>query len=75
MKICTYYFASSEQIPTAVGAGVLVNPDQSVLAAGGLLFKSCQVLPMKRLTILNNELNQYQLFLNLLSLEKAQRIF
>ena len=38
----TYYFASSEQIPTAVGAGVLVNPDQSVLAAGGFII---QVLP------------------------------
>src|SRR5699024_11213374 len=30
----TYYFAHSEQIPSAVGAGVLVNPDHSILAAG-----------------------------------------
>ena len=38
----TYYFVSSEQIPSAVGAGVLVNPDHSVLAAGGFIL---QVMP------------------------------
>ncbi len=38
----TYYFASSEQIPTAVGVGVLVNPDNSIKASGGFLI---QVLP------------------------------
>lgn len=38
----TYYFANSEQIPSAVGAGVLINPDHSVLAAGGFIV---QVMP------------------------------
>lgn len=38
----TYYFAHSEQIPSAVGAGVLINPDHSVLAAGGFII---QVMP------------------------------
>lgn len=38
----TYYFAHSEQIPSAVGAGVLINPDYSVLAAGGFII---QVMP------------------------------
>jgi molecular chaperone Hsp33 len=38
----TYYFATSEQIPSAVGAGVLVNPDHSILAAGGFIV---QVMP------------------------------
>ncbi|HLQ83375.1 MAG TPA: Hsp33 family molecular chaperone HslO [Pseudogracilibacillus sp.] len=33
----TYYFALSEQIPSAVGTGVLINPDHSVLAAGGFI--------------------------------------
>ncbi len=33
----TYYFAHSEQVPSAVGAGVLINPDHSVLAAGGFI--------------------------------------
>ncbi|WP_226038342.1 Hsp33 family molecular chaperone HslO [Aquibacillus saliphilus] len=38
----TYYFANSEQVPSAVGAGVLVNPDHSILAAGGFII---QVMP------------------------------
>ncbi|MGM8215691.1 Hsp33 family molecular chaperone HslO [Bacillaceae bacterium W0354] len=35
----TYYFASSEQVPSAVGAGVLVNPDLSILASGGFIIQ------------------------------------
>lgn len=38
----TYYFANSEQIPTSVGAGVLVNPDHTILASGGFIV---QVMP------------------------------
>lgn len=38
----TYYFAASEQIPSAVGLGVLVDPDSHVLAAGGFLL---QIMP------------------------------
>src|SRR5690625_4484529 len=33
----TYYFANSEQTPSAVGAGVLVNPDHTIFAAGGFI--------------------------------------
>ncbi|MDX8047710.1 Hsp33 family molecular chaperone HslO [Gracilibacillus sp. S3-1-1] len=33
----TYYLATSEQVPSAVGAGVLVNPDHTILAAGGFI--------------------------------------
>lgn len=35
----TYYFASSEQTPASVGVGVLVNPDNSILAAGGFVIQ------------------------------------
>ena len=38
----TYYFAASEQIPSSVGLGVLVNDDNSILSAGGFII---QVLP------------------------------
>lgn len=38
----TYYFALSEQIPSSVGVGVLVNIDQTVLASGGYIL---QVMP------------------------------
>lgn len=38
----TYYFAVSEQVPSSVGLGVLVNPDNTVLASGGFII---QLLP------------------------------
>mgnify|MGYP002511881087 CR=1 FL=1 len=38
----TQYFVVSEQVPSAVALGVLVNPDNSVKAAGGFIL---QVMP------------------------------
>ncbi len=38
----TYYFATSEQIPSAVGLGVLMNKDNTVKQAGGFII---QLLP------------------------------
>ena len=38
----TYYFTYSEQTPSSVGVGVLVNPDDTIKAAGGFLI---QVMP------------------------------
>lgn len=35
----TYYFATSEQIPSAVGLGVLVDKDCSVLQVGGFIIQ------------------------------------
>lgn len=35
----TYYFVSSEQVASSVGVGVLVNPDNSILAAGGFIIQ------------------------------------
>lgn len=35
----TYYFASSEQVPSSVGVGVLVQPDNTILAAGGFIIQ------------------------------------
>ena len=38
----TYYFVTSEQVPSSVGVGVLVNPDNTIKAAGGFIL---QLLP------------------------------
>ncbi|PAE18634.1 Hsp33 family molecular chaperone HslO [Robertmurraya siralis] len=35
----TYYFVKSEQVPSSVGVGVLVNPDNTILAAGGFVIQ------------------------------------
>lgn len=55
----TYYFANSEQIPSAVAAGVLVNPDQTILAAGGFIV---QVMPGADETIIEDLEEQIQAF-------------
>ena len=34
-----FYFAVSEQTPSVVGVGVLVNPEGNVQAAGGLIYQ------------------------------------
>lgn len=41
----TYYFATSEQIPSAVGLGVLVNPDGTVKQAGGFILQLMPFTP------------------------------
>lgn len=38
----TYYMATSEQTPSAIGLSVLVNPDESIASAGGFMV---QVMP------------------------------
>ncbi|PSL42275.1 molecular chaperone Hsp33 [Salsuginibacillus halophilus] len=38
----TYYFVTSEQVPSSVGLGVLVNPDNTVQASGGFIL---QIMP------------------------------
>lgn len=38
----THYLVTSEQIPSAIGVGVVVNPDHSILASGGFMI---QVMP------------------------------
>ena len=54
----SYYFAKSEQIPSAVGLGVLFNNDSKVKAAGGFLI---QVMPGAKdedITKLENKLKE-----------------
>lgn len=45
----TYYFATSEQVPSSVGLGVLMNKDNTVKCAGGFIV---QVMPLSRMKCL-----------------------
>jgi len=36
----TYYFVNSEQIPTAIGVGVLVNTDNTISSSGGFIIQA-----------------------------------
>ena len=38
-KILHIILLSSEQVPSSVGLGVLVNPDNTILAAGGFIIQ------------------------------------
>lgn len=46
----TYYFTLSDQVPSSVGVGVLVDVDQSVLAAGGYILQLMPNCPEKTIT-------------------------
>lgn len=46
----TYYFATSEQVPSAVGLGVLMNKDNTVKCAGGFII---QLMPFAEDEVIN----------------------
>lgn len=52
----TYYFAVSEQVPSSVGVGVLVNPDNTILAAGGFIIQLMPNTDDETITILEERI-------------------
>ncbi len=54
----TYYFAESDQIPSAVGLGVLVDTDLSVKEAGGFIIQIMPQTPDKVITALERRLKE-----------------
>ena len=58
----TYYFAVSEQTPSSVGVGVLVNGDDSILAAGGFILQIMRVRKMKRFHLLKTVYKRFHLY-------------
>lgn len=76
----TYYFAHSEQIPSAVGAGVLINPDHSVLAAGGFIVQVMPGADEEIITRLEEQIQSFPAISNLIAEGKnpeqiLQRLF
>ncbi|PWA12142.1 Hsp33 family molecular chaperone HslO [Pueribacillus theae] len=54
----TYYYVASEQVPSSVGVGVLVNPDNSILAAGGFMIQLLPGAEEEIITFLEKRLQQ-----------------
>lgn len=54
----TYYYATSEQTPSSFGLGVLVNPDNSIKAAGGFIIQVMPGAKDETVTRLENAINQ-----------------
>ncbi|MCK4979818.1 MAG: Hsp33 family molecular chaperone HslO, partial [Candidatus Delongbacteria bacterium] len=55
----TYYFVKSEQIPSSVGLGVLVNPDGSVKQSGGFIIQLMPNAPEEVITKIENNLSVF----------------
>lgn len=54
----TYYLTVSEQIPSAVSLGVLVNPDESIAAAGGVMIQALPDADDEALTTIEANLRE-----------------
>ncbi|NSL52912.1 Hsp33 family molecular chaperone HslO [Calidifontibacillus erzurumensis] len=52
----SYYFAASEQVPSAVGVGVLVNPDHTIKAAGGFIIQLMPGTDDETITKIENQI-------------------
>lgn len=52
----TYYYTQSEQVPSSVGLGVLVDTDSSVKAAGGFIIQLLPETPEKTISQLEQNL-------------------
>lgn len=56
----TYYFAKSEQIPSSVSLGVLVNKDYTIKQAGGFIIQLLPNAPEEIICNLENKLSKIQ---------------
>lgn len=56
----TYYFAASEQVPSSVGLGVLVNPDNTILASGGFIIQLMPGIEDETITVIEEKLSKME---------------
>ncbi|MFD1029955.1 Hsp33 family molecular chaperone HslO [Metaplanococcus flavidus] len=53
----THYIVTSEQVPSSVGVGVIVNPDNSILASGGFIIQLMPGTPETIITAIEERLS------------------
>jgi len=58
-KDLTYYFVTSEQIPSSVGLGVLIEPDGSIRQAGGFIIQLMPDTPGDVISNLEKNLSNF----------------
>lgn len=51
-----YYFVQSEQIPTSISSGVLVNTDNSIISSGGFIIQLLPNCPLDTINIIESRL-------------------
>lgn len=52
----THYIVTSEQVPSSVGVGVIVNPDNTILASGGFIIQLMPGTPENIIMAIENRL-------------------
>lgn len=67
----TYYFAQSEQVPSAVGLGVLVDTDTSIRQAGGFIIQLLPDATEEVISALEQRLNTIPYVTDLLDMGKT----
>ncbi|MBM6828337.1 Hsp33 family molecular chaperone HslO [Anaerotignum lactatifermentans] len=67
----TYYYAQSEQVPSAVGLGVLVDTDTSIRQAGGFMIQLLPDATEEAISTLEQRLNTIPYMTDLLDMGKT----
>lgn len=67
----TYYFATSEQVPSAVASGVIVDTDYSVMAAGGFIIQLMPGAGDEVIAALEEKINNFPSISALIKDEKS----
>ncbi len=64
----TYYFATSEQVPSSVGLGVLMEKDNTVKQAGGFIIQLMPFTDEKVIEALEKKVSEVQSVTSMLNL-------
>ena len=64
----TYYFAQSEQIPTSIGLGILINDEKRVQQAGGFMIQLMPETPENVIVKLEENLKRFPNFTDVMDM-------